>query len=778
MNKRINLNLEGMHCASCANLIERSLNKVPGVEEANVNFAAEKASVVINPEKTTQDELIKTIEKTGYGAAVVDKKDTARQALKREQSIQELFKKFTVSIILSLPLAYFMLMDFFAVPAKDLLMPYMGIISLVLTTPIQFLIGYGFYKGMWSALRMKTFNMDSLIAIGTTTAFLYSFVNLIEYVFRTGSVVGLGGEKIPELYFETSAFLITFVLLGKWLEARVKGKTSQSIQKLMGMQAKTARVIRKGKLEDISIEQVIKGDIVLVRPGEKVPLDGKISKGSSAIDESMITGESMPVEKNEGDTVIGATINKTGSFEFVVKRTGEETVLSGIIRLVEEAQGSKAPIQAFADRVASVFVPVVIGIALLTFVIWYFLLGSTLTFALMAFTAVLVIACPCALGLATPAALMVGLGKGAENGILIKGGEPLEIANKVNTIVFDKTGTLTKGKPEITDVIEFGKHSKEKILQLAASLEHSSEHPLAEAIVDFAGKKQVIPSDTQGFRAIPGMGVRAQVDGKSYFFGNRKLISNKAKLSISKYADVIERLEQEGKTVMILSSTHEVMGAVAVADTIKETSKQAVEKLQKRGVKVYMLTGDNQRTAEAIAKQLGITHVIAEVLPSEKASQIRKLQTEDNRVVAMVGDGINDAPSLAQADLGFAMGGGTDVAMEAGGIVLVSNDLRDVSKALELSKETLGKIRQNLFFALFYNVIGIPIAARVFIFAGLVLRPELAGLAMAFSSVSVVANSLLLKFFKPGRRNYASLLAPIVMTVLFTTLFIQFGKLN
>lgn len=777
-NKRIKLSLTGMHCASCAGLIERSLKKVSGVKEANVNFAAEKASVVFDENQTSIDNLTEAVKKVGYKASYQEQEDPELERKKRHAEIKQLFNKFLGSFILSAPMLYFMLFDFFSwIPGRAFLLPFIGIISLILTTPVQFWFGASFYKGMWSALRMKTFNMDSLIAIGTSTAYIYSLVSFILYAVNNGSLLGLGGEKIPELYFETAAFLVTFVILGKWLEKRAKGKTSDAIKKLMGLQAKTARVIKNGVTQDIPVDQVVNGDTILVRPGEKVPVDGKIIKGSSAVDESMLTGESLPVEKNIGDMVIGATINKTGSFEFMATRVGSETALAQIIRLIEEAQGSKAPIQAFADKISAYFVPAVIGIAILTFVVWYFLLGSTLAFALMAFTAVIVIACPCALGLATPTALMVGTGKGAEQGILIKGGEPLESACKVNAVVFDKTGTLTNGKPVVTDVLSLSEMDEDELIEISASLEKSSEHPLAEAIVNYAEEETIDTSEVDNFKAIPGHGVQGTVNGSVYYMGNRKLIEDIAQLEVGRINRKLERLEEQGKTAMILASKEKVLGIIAVADTVKDTSREAVEALKKRKIDVWMITGDNERTARAIAAQVGITNVLAEVLPENKAAEVKKLQ-ETGKKVAMVGDGINDAPALAQADIGIAMGSGTDVAMETGGIVIIKNDLRDVVTAFDLSKETMQKIKQNMFFALFYNVIGIPIAARVFMGIGLVLKPELAGLAMALSSVSVVSNSLLIKYFKPGKRNYVSLFAPVVMTAIFLFVFFEFGRIS
>lgn len=781
--EQVQLNVSGMHCASCARIIEHSLKKVAGVKQVNVNFAAEKARVLFDKSGVVVGDLLAAVKKAGYGAEVYDGKKPEAERAKREEQIRYYRKKFFWGLALSLPMLYFMLLDFFDfLPLRGFLPPYFGIISFILTLPVQFIIGAGFYKGMWSSLRMKTFNMDSLIAIGTSTAFFYSLAQFINYVVLNKSFIGLAGAKIPELYFETAAFLITFVILGKWLEAKAKGRTSDAIKKLMGLQPKTARVIRSGETSDIPIEEVAIGDTIVVRPGEKIPVDGIIDKGNSAIDESMLTGESIPVEKNPGDTVIGASVNKHGSFEFKATKIGGETVLAQIIRLIEEAQGSKAPIQAFADRISAWFVPIVISLAVLTFLLWFFVFDATLTFSLMAFVSVIVIACPCALGLATPTAIMVGTGKGAEYGVLIKGGEPLEGACKIKKIVFDKTGTLTKGQPEVTDIIRIQNpksiiQSKNEILKIAASLEKLSEHPLAEAIVNYAKKESIFMEEVKNFRAIPGHGVEGLILGEKYYLGNRKLTSEIAGLKIGEIENKIQQLEDMGKTVMILSSGRGILGLTAAADTIKESSIEAVTELKKRGFETYMITGDNKRTAQAIARQAGIKNVLAEVLPEDKANEIKRLQGAGTKV-AMVGDGINDAPALVQADLGIAMGSGTDVAMESGGIVIIKDDLRDVLTAVDLSRETMAKIKQNMFFALFYNIIGIPIAARVFAFAGLVLRPELAGLAMAFSSISVVSNSLLLRLFKPKKINYLSILAPLIMILIFTFIFFEFAKLS
>lgn len=776
--QRIDFAVTGMHCASCALLIEKTVSKLPGVKKANVNFAAEKATVVLDEKISRAEEVITAIQSAGYQAERVQENNIEADYEKRRLEIKKLFTKFSLSLLLSLPMAYFMLLDFFSpLPGKELLMPYNGIVSLLLTLPVQFIIGAGFYKGMWSALKMKTFNMDSLIAIGTSIAFFYSLGNLIFFYFQHQTLIGLNGKMIPNLYFETAAFLITFVVLGKYLEARTKGKTSYAIRNLMGLQAKTARVIIKGHIHDIPIAEVRHQDRVLVRPGEKIPVDGKIVKGYSSVDESMITGESLPVEKSIHDLVIGGTINKTGSFEFEVTRIGSETALAQIIRLIEEAQGSKAPIQNLADQIAAWFVPAVLILAALTFLVWFFVLQATFSFALMAFTAVVVIACPCALGLATPTALMVGTGKGAQLGILIKGGEPLEAACHINTIIFDKTGTLTNGQPAVTDVISWSFLEENEILALAGSLETQSEHPLAAAIQQQAQEKVFSLSSVADFQALPGQGVKGTIQEQEYFFGNRWLIMERLGISMKEQEQQIQQLEQQGKTVMLLATSKEILGLVAVADTVKATSAAAISQLQKMGMQVYMITGDNERTARAIAGQVGIENVLAEVLPENKAQKVKELQALDQKV-AMVGDGINDAPALAQADLGIALASGTDVAMEAGGMVLMRNDLQDVVTAFQLSQGTMAKIKQNLFFALFYNLLGIPIAARVFAFIGIILKPELAGLAMALSSISVVANSLLLKYFRPNKKNYVSLLAPVLLIIFFTAIFLQFARLS
>lgn len=766
-----------MHCASCAGIIERELKEQTGVKEASVNFAAAKARVIHDEVAISVDQLKEIVKKAGYRAEIVDENDRDAESKRCEAEIAHYRRRFFVGFILSVPLLYFMLLEFFPVlPFGEQIVSRMGFLSLLLAIPTQFILGWGFYKGMWSSLRMKTFNMDSLIAIGTSTAFVYSLYEFIRFVVVNGTVWAQMGSKIPDLYFEIGVFLITFVLFGKWLEARAKGKTSDAIKKLMGLQPKTARVMRNGQAVDIVIEEVVVGDIVIVRPGEKIPVDGIVTKGLTSVDQSMLTGESIPVEKKEGDLVVGATMNKNGSIEFRATKVGSETALAQIIRLIEDAQGSKAPIQAYADRISAWFVPAVIGVAILTFLVWYFLLGATLSFALLTFVSVIVIACPCALGLGTPTAVMVGTGKGAQYGVLIKGGEPLEKTSKIQAIIFDKTGTLTKGKPEVTDVVSVSDLDEEEILRLAASLEKTSEHPLAESICAYAQEENVSLKPVDGFKAIPGHGVSGQIDGVEYWLGNRRLMTH-LNLDFAKIEKKLERLEDAGKTAMILAAKDRLLGIVAAADLLKDTSFETVKELQKMHVEVYMITGDNERTARAIAKQVGITNVLSEVLPEDKVVEVKKLQSAGLDVV-MVGDGINDSPALAQANVGIAMGSGTDVAMESAGIVIMKNDLRDVLTAIQLSRTTMRKIRQNLFFALFYNVIGIPVAARVFAGIGILLRPELAGLAMALSSVSVVSNSLLLRGFVPNKRNRVSELAPFALTVLFTLIFIGFARLS
>lgn len=732
MEKKI-LIITGMHCASCSQNIEKSLEKTLGVAGATVNLASEKATVEYDPAKISLEKIIFIIEKSGYGATeyIVEKEKVSGQKLGIDMTMLRLI----FAAALSLPILVLSMPELFRILGIDPMMimglAYRKEILFALTTPVLFFAGWPFLKGALAALRNKTTNMDTLVVLGTFSAYFYS-------MYSTFSVVG-------DVYFETSALLITFILFGKYLEAKAKGRSNNAIKKLMGLAATTARVLRDGHQINISVDEVAVGDILIVKPGEKVPVDGVVTKGATSVDESMISGESIPVEKNIGDAVIGSTINSNGAIEFRATIVGDGTTLARIIKLVEEAQGSKAPIQRLADVVSSYFVPTVMAISLLTFIVWFFMAGHTLEFSLMMAVSVLVISCPCALGLATPTAIMVGTGKGAENGILIKSGEALETAQKLDVIIFDKTGTLTHGKPVLTDVVVVGKVTKEgELLAIAASLEKLSEHSLAEAIVKDAEEKRVKLFEIKKFNAIPGHGVEGEIDGKKYFLGNRKLMIDK-KIDAKGIEEVMATLENEGKTAMIIASDSKILGLVAVADTLKENSAQAIRTLKDMDITTVMITGDNQRTADAIAGQVGIDQVLAEVLPEDKANEVKKFQ-KAGKTVAMVGDGINDAVALTQADVGLALGSGTDVAMESGDIVLIKNDLRDVVTAIKLSKATMNKIKQNLFWAFAYNVVGIPIATGIlYPFTGWLLKPELAGLAMALSSVSVVTNSLLLR---------------------------------
>jgi len=725
------LKISGMSCAACAARIEKGLKKLDGVSSANVNFAMEKATVEFDNKVINTQKFDEVISKLGF--EIVKEKEVTpdQEKERREKEIKNLGITLIISAILSSPLVLAMLLSLLRIDVPALHSPYF---QLIIATPIQFVIGFRFYKHAFYALKSKSANMDVLISMGTSAAYFFSVYNVFF------EPVKMGGMK--DLYFEAAAVIITLILLGKYLEAVAKGKTSEAIKKLMGLQAKTARVIRNGMEEDIPIEEVEVGDIVVVRPGEKIPVDGKIVEGISSIDEAMLTGESLPVEKKSGDFVIGATINKFGTFKFEATRIGKDTALSQIVKMVEDAQGSKAPIQKIADQVSGIFVPVVVGIAVLTFVIWYFTTGD-FTKAIVSAVAVLVIACPCALGLATPTAIMVGTGKGAENGILIKGGEHLETAYKLNAVVLDKTGTITKGQPEVTDIISLKGSDHKEVLRLAAITEKSSEHPLGAAIYENGKKEFGIIPDPEKFEAIPGRGVMSVVENKIIYMGTRKLMAEKA-IDTSAIELMLVKLEDEGKTAMLMAVNDVLEAIIAVADTVKENSKEAIEDLQRMGIEVYMLTGDNKRTANAIAKQVGITNVLAEVLPENKAQEIEKLKSK-GKVVAMVGDGINDAPALATADIGMAIGTGTDVAIEAADITLMRGDLRTIPSAIRLSRKTMGKIKQNLFWAFFYNIIGIPFAALGF------LNPMIAGGAMAFSSVSVVTNSLSLKGYNPAK---------------------------
>jgi len=725
MVKKTTISIKGMHCASCAVNIEKSLKKTKGIKNANVNFSTEKAVVEFDSKVVKEDSLVAVPKKMGYSAEIFTEEHRGKGDKLQEKEIKTLRLKLILGFLFATP-AFILGMLFMKDPV-----PFQDYILWFLATPVQFYIGSQFYRGAWAALKNKTSDMDTLVAMGTSAAYFYS-VYVVLF------------DPSGHQYFEASAVLITLVILGKYLEMIAKGKTSEAIKKLIGLSPKIATVIRNNKEVKINIDNVKLGDIILVKPGEKIAVDGVIVEGHSSVDESMVTGESIPVEKKKGDQVIGATINKHGSFKFKATKVGKNTTLSRIIKLIEDAQGSKAPIQRFADVVSSYFVPVVISIAVLSFIIWYFAFSAEFSFALIVAVSILVIACPCALGLATPTAIMVGTGKGAQNGILIKGGEALETAHKLKYIIFDKTGTITKGKPEVTNIVPLNRLSEKNVLEIAASIEKNSEHPLAEAIVERA--KNLRSKNVRSFKAIPGHGVTAKLVGRTYYFGNQKLMKD-FKIDISKIQDKVFDLEEQGKTTMILAENKVPVGIIAVADTIKETSNEAVKELQELGINVYMITGDNERTAKAIAKQAGIKNVFAEVLPEDKANYVKKLQKEGK--VAMIGDGINDAPALAQADIGIAMGSGTDVAMETGDIVLMRDNLLDVSKAIKLSRLTMAKIKQNMFWALFYNSLGIPIAAGVlYPFTGWLLNPMIAGGAMAMSSVSVVTNSLLLKLKK------------------------------
>ncbi len=777
LTKMVSIDIEGMHCSSCALLIEKSLKKIPGVSQANVNFSASQAMVKIDPNQAWPQDLVKAVENAWYIWTIINDKNKVDEVDKRKKETKYWFTKFFAAAILSTPMILFMFYEFFpwVLPFHMVLMPWMAIISFILATPIQFIIGLDFYKGTRSALKMKTFNMYSLIAIWTSVAFIYSMYNFFLFAYQTWSFLGLNGEKIPNIYFEVAWLLIMFVALWKYLESRAKWSTSQAISKLMWLAPKTAKVKRWNVIIDILIEQVQKWDIVIVRPGEKVPVDGILVEGYSSVDESMLTGESIPVEKEVWFKVFGGTVNKLGSFEIKVTKVGNETALAQIIKLIEEAQWSKAPIQVFADNISSIFVPMVIGLALLTFVIWYFVVGASFEASLLYFATVIVIACPCALWLATPTALMVGTGKGAEQWILIKWGEPLETLCKVDTLIFDKTWTITEWKPKVTDIISVNGYDKFEIIEIAIGLEAKSEHPLAEAIVNY-GKEQKISllSAISHFQAVPWKGVKWEINWKTYLFGTRVLLTEYNVPIIEQ--SIIEQLESEWKTVMLLATDKEMLGMVAVADTIKKSSIEAIQRLKKAWFHVYMITWDNERTAQAIAHQVGIENILSQVLPEHKASKVKELQAQWH-IVAMVGDGINDSPALTQADVGIAMGSWADVAMESGSVVIMRNDLNDVLTAIKLSKETVGKIKQNMFFALFYNVLWIPIAAWVFANVWMILKPEFAWLAMALSSVSVVVNSLLLKFFNPRKKNRISIFAPLIMTIVFLLLFRNLAKL-
>jgi Cu+-exporting ATPase len=753
------LKLRGMSCAACASSIEEAIRSVPGVSECSVNYGVEQATVIYNSQQTNLNTIQAAVDAAGYSAQPIQEQDLlngeddAEQKTRQTES-RSLARKLWVGGLISagLVLGSLPTMTGLTIPFIPLWLHNFWLQAL-LTAPVQFWCGQSFYRSAWKALKRHAATMDTLIALGTSAAYFYSlFVTLFP-----GFLIAQG--LMPEVYYETAAVVITLILLGRWLENRAKGQTSDAIRKLMGLQAKTARIVRDGQEMEVAIAAVEPGDVVLVRPGEKIPVDGEVVSGASTVDEAMVTGESVPVKKQPGDEVIGATINKTGSFKFRATRVGKDTFLAQIVKLVQQAQGSKAPIQRLADQVTGWFVPAVIAVAIATFIIWYNLMGN-ITLALMTTVGVLIIACPCALGLATPTSIMVGTGKGAENGILIKGGDSLELAHQVQTIVLDKTGTLTQGKPTVTDFVTVkgtADGNELHLLQLAAAVERNSEHPLAEAVVQYAQSQQAQSATVKDFAAftsvsdfvaIAGSGVQGQVSGHLVQIGTQRWLDE---LGLQTQALVTQRdrLEYLGKTVIWIAVDAEVEAIMGIADALKPSSAQVVRTLQKLGLEVVMLTGDNQRTANVIAHEVGIQRVLAEVRPDQKAATVAALQAE-GKVVAMVGDGINDAPALAQADVGIAIGTGTDVAIAASDITLISGDLRGIVTAIQLSRATMHNIRQNLFFAFIYNVAGIPIAAGIlFPFFGWLLSPMLAGAAMAFSSVSVVTNALRLRNFQP-----------------------------
>jgi len=721
--------IAGMTCATCARTVEEVLDSLDGVASASVNLATERATVRYNPETVATARLKKAITDAGYRAMTADDSSRDTEKETRERQNRRLRILLVFSFLLAIPTFILSFVVLFSMSTNNWIL-------LAMATPVQVVAGWQFYVGAYRAIRNRRANMDVLIALGTSAAYLYSLL-----------VTVAPGVFDGEVYFDTAALIMSIVLLGRYFEARAKGRTSEAIKKLMGLRPRTATVIVDGQEVELPIEDVEVGQTVAVRPGEKIPVDGMVIDGASAVDESMLTGESMPVDKKAGDQVSGATMNKDGYLRFRATKVGKDTVLSQIITLVEQAQGSKAPIQRLADSVAAVFVPAVMGIAILAFIGWYFIGEESFIFALTAFISVLVIACPCAVGLATPTAIMVGTGKGAQSGILIKSAEALEKACRVKTMVFDKTGTLTRGKPEVTDVVPLNGSSREEVLGLAAVAEKGSEHPVGQAIVSAAVRAGVEMTDPQSFQALGGRGILARVNGREVLLGNRTLMNENA-VEDSSHEGKIQELEAIGKTVMIMSVDRRVAGLIAVADTPREDASEAINQLHGMGIETVMLTGDNRRTAEAIARQVGLAKVVAEVLPEGKVKAILEMQ-QDGRLVAMVGDGINDAPALAQADVGLALGSGTDIAMESGDIVLVRDDLRDVVAAVKLSRYTIGKVKQNLFWAFFYNSIGIPIAAGIlYPFFEFLLNPIIAAAAMGFSSVSVVANSLLMNRYR------------------------------
>ncbi len=717
------IKIGGMSCAACSARVEKKLNSLPGVTQAQVNLLSNKATILYDPEVIKQAELEEAVRQTGY-EVLAEEQGIKLDSPDDDTEIKNLKLSLGISAILAFPLILNMILMLFRVQVPFLNNPYLQI---ALATPVQFIIGYRFYRSAFLALRSGGSNMDVLVVLGTSAAYLFSLYN----VFFQGD--------LENIYFEASATIITLVLLGKYLEERAKNKTSDAIRALSGLQPRSARVIRQGEEMNVPIEEVRTGDLVVIRPGERIPVDGTVQEGSSSVDESMLTGESLPVEKRPGDAVVGASINKNGSLKFVVTRTGSDTTLAQIIRIVEEAQESKAPVQKIADQVSGIFVPAVMGIALLTFVLQFWFNGN-INLAIITAVAVLVIACPCALGLATPTAIMVGTGKGAENGLLIKGGEYLELMQKLDVVVLDKTGTITRGEPALTDIITLGNYGQDEVLRWAGVLEKRSEHPLGQTIYARAQKQYGDLPDPEDFKNYPGQGVAGKSNDLTLTIGNRSFMLSQAIDTTNAESQAVQ-LEEAGKTAMYLAIDEKLAGLLAVADTIKENAVNAIQALKDMNLEVYMISGDNQRTAQAIARQVGIETVLAEVLPEKKAEEVEKIR-QNGKVVAMVGDGINDAPALATADIGIAIGTGTDVAMETASIVLMSGDLQGISTAIKLSRRTMQIIKQNLFWAFFYNSIGIPFAALGF------LSPVIAGAAMAFSSVSVVSNSLRLRRFE------------------------------
>ncbi|MGY3766603.1 heavy metal translocating P-type ATPase [Vagococcus vulneris] len=739
--------IDGMTCASCAQTIEKSVSKLAGVSKVAVNLATEKMVVEFDKSVVSSQEIKQAVKDVGYQA--LSEKDTAvsidKENEKKQKEIKSMWRRFWISAVFAVPLLYIAMGHMIGLPLPEVLNPTMhsltfSITQLVLTIPV-IIVGRNFFIGGFKALFNGHPNMDSLVALGTSAAFLYSLY---------GTILVVQGQTdfAMNLYYESAAVILTLITLGKYFEAISKGKTSEAIKQLIGLAPKTARVFKDGQEVETPIDDVMVGDIISVKPGERIPVDGEIIKGFSSIDEAMITGESIPVEKKVGDNVVGASVNQTGTFQFKATKVGKDTTLSQIIKLVEEAQGSKAPIAQLADKVSGVFVPIVIILALLSGLAWFFLGQESWIFALTITISVLVIACPCALGLATPTAIMVGTGKGAENGVLIKSGAALETTHKVTSIVFDKTGTITAGKPKVTDILTLSEFSKDELLRIAASSEKGSEHPLGMAIVEEAEQKAIELLEIESFNAIPGHGIQTIIKNQVYYLGNKKLMNDK-KIKVESFENDANQLASNGKTPMYIADDKQLLGIIAVADTIKSSSYAAIKELQKMNLEVIMITGDNARTADAIAKQVGIDRVLSDVLPEDKANMVKKLQ-EENKKVAMVGDGINDAPALAQADVGIAIGSGTDVAVESADIVLMRSDLMDVPTAIQLSHATIKNIKENLFWAFAYNILGIPVAMGIlYLFGGPLLNPMVAGAAMSFSSVSVLLNALRLKRFKP-----------------------------